>query len=177
MDVKHKYVVFKLFPYAFVGKASTWFFSLTARSITSWQQFKTTFLTQFEDDKTSRVLFLELSRIKFDKNDKVKDFNQRFINLLKQIPDNPTESVQVEFYIAALPPPIAMFVKAREKRTLAENFLEVVKLEKDLASISSHQGNEDSKPSSSEKSIKKNKGISKSDSEKKDKEPRDMESM
>ena len=50
-------------------------------------------------------------------------------------------------------------------------------MEKYLAAISSHQGNEESKPSSLEKSIKKNKGISKSDSEKKDKEPTDMESM
>ena len=50
-------------------------------------------------------------------------------------------------------------------------------MEKGLAAISSHQGNEESKPSSLEKSIKKNKGISKTDSEKKDKEPMDMENM
>ena len=70
-----------------------------------------------------------------------------------------------------------MFVKAKENRTLVENFLEDIKVEKYLASISSHRGNEQSKPSSSEKSIKKNKGISKSDSEKKDKEPNDIKSM
>lgn len=70
-----------------------------------------------------------------------------------------------------------MFVKSREKRTLEENFLEAIKVEKYLASISSHQGNEESKPSSLEKSIKKKKGISKLDSEKKDKEPTDMESI
>jgi hypothetical protein len=52
-----------------------------------------------------------------------------------------------------------MFVKAREKRTLAEKFVEAIKVEKDLESISSHQGNEENKPSSSEKRIKKNKGI------------------
>jgi hypothetical protein len=45
----------------------------------------------------------------------------------------------------AFPPPIAMFVKEREKRTLVEKFLEVIKVEKDLASISSHQGNEENK--------------------------------
>ena len=64
-----------------------------------------------------------------------------------------------------MPPPIAMFVKAREKTTLVENFVDSVKVEKYLASISSHQGNEESKPSLLEKSFKKNKGISKSDSE------------
>ena len=70
-----------------------------------------------------------------------------------------------------------MFVKGKEKRTLAENFLEYIKVEKDKEYISRHQGNEESKPSSSEKSIKKKKYISKTNSEKKDKEPTYMESM
>ena len=70
-----------------------------------------------------------------------------------------------------------MFAKAREKRTLAENFVEDFKMENDLAYISSHQGNEENKPSSLEKIIKKNKGIPKLDSEKKEKEPTNIESM
>ena len=68
-----------------------------------------------------------------------------------------------------------MFVKGKEKRTLERNFLEAIKVEKDLASISSHQGNEESKPSLIEKSIKNNKKKSKLDSEKKDNEPTNME--
>ena len=75
-----------------------------------------------------------------------------------------------------MPPSIAMFVKSREKRNLAENFIEAMKVEKDIASISSSQGNEENKPSSSEKNTKK-KGILIMDTEKKDKEPSDMESM
>jgi hypothetical protein len=82
LDVKHEDVVCKLFPYTFVGHASTWFFSLAVGSITSWQQFETTFLNQLRDDRTSGVLVLELLRMKFDKKDRVKDFNQRFMNLL-----------------------------------------------------------------------------------------------
>ena len=49
-------------------------------------------------------------------------------------------------------------------------------MEKDIASIASSQGNEENKPSSLEKPINK-KGILKMDTEKKDKEPTDMESM
>ena len=92
------------------------------------------------------MLFLELSRIRFDKKDKVNDLNQMFINLLNRMPEKPVESIKVEFYTIALPPPIGMFVKAREKRTLVENCIEVIKVEKELASISSHQGNEENKP-------------------------------
>ena len=151
LDVQHHDVVCVLFPYTFVGQASTWFFSVVAGSIASWQQFETTFPSHFGDDRTSGVLDLELSRMIFDKNDKVKDFNQSFINLLNNIPKKPIKSIQVEFYTTTLPPTIAMFVKARDKRTL----LESIKVEKDMASISSHQGNEENKPSSSEKNTKK----------------------
>ena len=50
-------------------------------------------------------------------------------------------------------------------------------MEKDLVVISSHQGNEESKSSSSKKNEKNYKVISKADLEKKDKDPIDMESM
>jgi hypothetical protein len=177
MDVQDEDVVFRLFPYTFVAQASTWFFNLAAGFIASWKQFETTFLSQFGDDRTSGVIVLELSRIIFDKKEKFKYFNQIFINLLNHVLEKPTESIQVEFYTTTFPPYIAMFVKARKKRNLAENLLEAIKVEKDMASISSHQGNEENKPSSLEKNRKKSKGILRMNTEKKDKEPMDMESM
>ena len=73
------------------------------------------FMTQFGDDKTYGVLFLELSQIKFSEKEKVKDFNQRFITLLNKIPNKPIKSVHIEFYMVALPPPIALFVNGKEK--------------------------------------------------------------
>ena len=112
LDVQHEYVVLILFPYTFVGQASTWFFSLVVGSIASWKEFEIVFLSQFGDDRTLGVLVLELSRMRFDKEDKVKDFNQRFINLLNCIPKKRDESIQVEFYTTSLPPAIAMFIKA-----------------------------------------------------------------
>lgn len=123
LDAQHEDVVYRLFPYIFLGQASTWFFSLAVGSIASWQQFETAFISQFEDDKTLRMIVLELSRMRCDKKDRIKDFNQRFINHLNRIPEKLAESIQVEFYTTALPPSIAMFVKARQKRTLAENFI------------------------------------------------------
>jgi hypothetical protein len=119
LEVQHEDVVCRLFPYTFVGQASTWFFSLAPGSIASWQQFETTFISQFGDDKTSGMMVLELSRMRCDKKDIIKDFSQRFISHLNRIPEKPAESIQVEFYTVALPPSVAMFVKARQKRTLA----------------------------------------------------------
>ena len=70
-----------------------------------------------------------------------------------------------------------MFVKGKEKRTLEENLIEVIKVDKYLESISSHEGNKENKHSLSEKIIKKKKGISKLDLEKKEKDPTNMENM
>ena len=36
LDVQHEDVVCRLFPYTFVGQASTWFLSLALGSISSW---------------------------------------------------------------------------------------------------------------------------------------------
>ena len=128
----------RLFCFTLQGNASSGFFSLSSRSITSWKQFENVFITQFGDDKTSGTLFLEISRLRINKKENFKEFNQRFITLLNKIPDKPTEAVEIEFYIASLPPLVAMFVKRKEIRTLEENFEEAIQIEKDLASISTH---------------------------------------
>ena len=93
---------------------------------------------RFGDDKTSGTLLLELARLKINENEKVKEFNQRFITLLNKIPDKPPVAIQVEYYTIAFPLTIAMFVKRKEIRTLEANFEEAIKVEKDLASISTH---------------------------------------
>ena len=72
-------------------------------------------MTQFGDDKTSEILFLELTRIKINTREKVKYFNKRFITLLNIILDKPIEGVQIEFYTSTLLPLVAMFVKRKEK--------------------------------------------------------------
>jgi hypothetical protein len=119
------------------------FFNLAPRSITSRQQFEVTFMEQFSDEETSGILFLELLGIRMNEEDKFKYFNQRFITLLNRIHINPTEVVHIEYYTSALPPNIAMFVKNQEKQTLVDNFVEVIKVEKDLEAISNYLGDEE----------------------------------
>jgi hypothetical protein len=94
-------------------------------------------------------LFLELSRLRINKKEKVKEFNQIFITLLHKIPDKPVKVVQIEFYVVTLLPSIALLVKRKEIRTLTENFVESIKVEKDLEAISTHPGNEESEASTS----------------------------
>ena len=74
----HEYVVCRLFLYSFEGKSSTWYFSLEARSIKSWDDFEAPFLQNFGDDSTHEDLVMDLSFLRIKGNERVKYFNQRF---------------------------------------------------------------------------------------------------
>ena len=85
MNIQHEDVVCRLFPLTFEGKASTWYFSLVQGSITNWAEFNKAFLDKFEEDKTLALLALELSRIKMEPKERIKDFNQIFLTLKNKI--------------------------------------------------------------------------------------------
>ena len=67
-----------------------------------------------------------------NENEKVKDFNERFISLLNSIPIKPVEEVQIEYYVSALPPNISMFVKTQIKLNLVDNLQKLSKLRRTL---------------------------------------------
>jgi hypothetical protein len=79
-SVEHKDVVCRLSTYTFEGSASTWYFSQQTQTIVSWDKFETCFLEKFGDDKSPKVLVMEISILKMSTKEKVKDFNQRFLN-------------------------------------------------------------------------------------------------
>jgi hypothetical protein len=82
LNVQHEDVVCRIFPYTFVGRASTWYFNLPPNSITSWEDFEKDFIGKFGERKTIISLYKELGAIKMEKREKVKDFNQCFTTIL-----------------------------------------------------------------------------------------------
>ena len=60
-------------------------------------------MAEFSNEESPKILPLELFRIRMNENEKVKDFNERFISLLNKIPINPSQVVQIEYYVSALP--------------------------------------------------------------------------
>lgn len=63
---------------------------------------------------------LELSCIRMDNKEKVKDFNKIFLSLRNKIhvDSRTNEELVIEFYTSSLPQMMAMFVKHKEKATL-----------------------------------------------------------
>jgi hypothetical protein len=62
---------------------------------------------------------------------RVKEINQRFTTILKKFhpEDKPTQELQIEVYINALPSSNSIFEKRASKPTLAENFEEAKTIE------------------------------------------------
>jgi hypothetical protein len=69
---------------------------------------------------------MELSSLKMNPKEKVKDFNQRFLTLKNKIPVDsmPAENLIVAYYTKALHNNIAIWVKRSKKNTLLEAFEE-----------------------------------------------------
>ena len=107
-------------------------------------------MAEFSDEEKPRILSLEILGIRMNENEKVKDSNQIFITLLNRIPIKHFQAVQIEYYTFALPPNIAMFVKNQEKLTLVDNFVEAIKVEKDLVALSNYMGDEENEASTNQ---------------------------
>jgi len=118
--VAHEDVVVRLFPYTFQGSVGSWYFSLPTGSIRDWDTFQEVFFSKFGDDRTIASLINDLSNLKANPNEKIKDFNSRFNKFLNKIPtaSKPTVDVQIEWYILSLPSNIAIFVDRANKATL-----------------------------------------------------------
>lgn len=87
-------------------------FFLNPQSIHSWVEFERVFWGKFGEDKTPAKLVLELTKMKMDSKEKVKDFNKHFLSLRNRIPEGSisTNDVIVKFYTLALPMNMANFV-------------------------------------------------------------------
>jgi hypothetical protein len=154
-NVEHEDVVCRLFPYTFEGNASTWYFAQQPHTILSWEKFESIFLEKFGDGKPPEVLIMDLSNLRMNAKEKVKDFNQRFLTLKNRIPADsmPAESLIIAYYTKALHQSIAIWVKRSKKATLLEAFEEATQIEKDILSLKYSSSNETETVSSSKKKI------------------------
>jgi hypothetical protein len=61
-----------------------WYFILPPHSISSWEYFENVFIRKFRDRKTTTSLYNKFGAIRMDKREKVKYFNQIFLNVLNK---------------------------------------------------------------------------------------------
>jgi hypothetical protein len=78
LSIEHKDVVCRIFLYTFKGNASTWYFAKQPHTIVSWDKFESCFLEKFGDDKSPEFLVMELSSLKMNPKEKIKDLIKGF---------------------------------------------------------------------------------------------------
>jgi hypothetical protein len=92
----------------------------------SWENFESCFLENFGDGKPTEVLVMDLSSLRMNPKEKVKDFNQRFLTLKNRIPADSmrAENLIIAYYTKDLHQSIAIWVKGSKKAMLLEAFEE-----------------------------------------------------
>jgi hypothetical protein len=112
-------------------------------------------LEKFGDDKSMEVLIMEISILKMNPKEKVKDFNQIFFTLKNKIPVDsmPVESLIVAYYDKALHNNIAIWVKRSKKNMFLESFEEARQIEKDIFSLKDNLSSQVETTSSSKMKI------------------------
>lgn len=85
-EVVEEDVVVRLFPYTLQGPRGSQYFSLPSGSINSWDAFQEKFLTKFGYDRSTATQINDLSNLKVEPKEPIKDFNSRFNKLLNKMP-------------------------------------------------------------------------------------------
>ena len=127
-EVVEEYSLVILFPYTLQGLLGSRYFSLPSGSINSWVAFQEKFLTKFGDDRSMSTILNNLSNFKVEPKELIKYFNSHINKLLNKIPttSKPSDEVQNEWYIFALPSNTIIFIDRAAKLTLAENMKEAI---------------------------------------------------
>jgi len=83
------------------------------------------------------TLINDLSKLKDEPRELIRDFNSRFNKLLNKIPttSKPNDEVQNEWYISALPQNKVIFVDRATKLTLEKNMKESIAVEKRILAL------------------------------------------
>lgn len=172
---QHEDVICIFFPYTFKGKATTWYFAQSPKSIVSWEQFETVFLEKFGDDKPPNVFVTYLYNMKMEAKEKVKYFNVMFPSLKNKIPveSMPAQNPIFSYCVKALPHNFYMWVKRAQKHILMTTFEEALVVVKHILSLNHSTDKQTDTTSSSSIKLETPKKYSK----KKKYSPFDLESL
>jgi len=83
----HEDVVMKLFSLSLEEDVKVWYRAITDRSIRSWQDFHDAFMKGWSISKDFRMLLTQLREIKKKENETVKEFDDRFMKLVDNVPE------------------------------------------------------------------------------------------
>jgi hypothetical protein len=98
-------VVVRLFVQTLIDAATDWFNHLPQYSITSWDDMKNAFKSRFKIPKNECTLFSQLSQMKKDMHEPMREFVAKFNRLVQRIStaSRPSAENQKSFFINVVP--------------------------------------------------------------------------
>jgi hypothetical protein len=85
---EHEDVAMKLFSISLEENARSWYNSLPPTSIRTCKSFHEAFMKIWAIRKDGRLMLTQFHEIKKKDNETIREFDERFSNLIKQIPDD-----------------------------------------------------------------------------------------
>lgn len=109
ISVPTQEVVVRLFVRTLIDVAADWFNNLPNHSITSWDDMKDAFETRFKTLENECSLFSQLSQMKKDMHEPMREFVEKFNRLVQRIPtvSRPSAENQKSFFINVVPADIS----------------------------------------------------------------------
>lgn len=102
-DITYEDVCMKMLVLSLKDTTNEWYRNFPDKSITSWQSFVDQFIEEFGDHRDPSFATHELTSIKKNMNEIVKEFNKRFNKVLNKIPKDirPVDPFLITFYLTA----------------------------------------------------------------------------
>jgi hypothetical protein len=133
-DVGFDDVKMRLFAKSFCGEVREWFRGLPARSIHSFQEFKTIFLGKWERKKNLLHLLTQYRNLRRGHNESVYDFSTRFKKTYNAIPVDvkPPRGAAKLHYVDAFSSEFTLLLRERRFITLDDMIEDATEVEVNL---------------------------------------------
>jgi len=129
--VEYDDVVVRLFLQTILGRAYECYTTFPSRSILSFNDLESMFLTMFSPPISYHTLLTDFTQIGLRKNGRIRDFNLKFNKTLSRILEDkiPNEPFILSFYKNAMPLNLKYAIRTSQMDTLEEKMTKATEIE------------------------------------------------
>jgi hypothetical protein len=134
LGVEHEYVYSRLLVQTFEGQVRTWFRSLPAGLLRSYEELESAFIRQWGERKDHLYYLTEFRALKKKNSESVLEFTQRFNKLYNKIPAEvkPSQPVAKVTYASAFDPDFSLLLRERRSLDLSKMQDDAVEIESNM---------------------------------------------
>ena len=113
LGIATKNVALRLFVQTLIDDATDWFHHLPQGSITNWATMRNAFEARFKSADDEHTLLLQLTQLKKEIHEPMRDFVAKFNKLIHKIPvaKRPNDENRKGFFVNAMPPDISFHLR------------------------------------------------------------------